>query len=448
MIGYPRPDPAKLRVPVREVPSGQRAAARFCRRGSALARVERCGAGIRRGVTLILPPARGTRQRRPRILLYTAVAATGGAEVALGTLARAVDDRHGERYEVHVAGVSRPMVETIVGPATGVATHVAADGVRACARLLRRVRPDLLQVNLEVPWGAKHMLAAGLARPGLRVVAVQHMAIRTTKLLPWLRTRAMALRLDAHVAVSADAARRVEDFYALGRGSVLVIHNGVPAAASAAGLARDPRDFAGVPAAVPAGSRPAGGAARGLVIGCVGRLDRVKGHDVAIRALAKLPGARLVIVGSGGERQALRDLAAEVGVADRVSLPGWSERVPEMLTGFDLFCYPSRYEGLGLALIEAMLAGLPCVASRVGGVPEVLGECGLLVPPEDPDALADALARLATDPALRARLGTDAARRAGTAFGVDRMASAYQELWARVLASGRSPRLRVPAPKP
>jgi glycosyltransferase involved in cell wall biosynthesis len=424
--------------------------------------VRRHGAGNRRGVTLILTPAGGRgarpRRRRPRILLYTAVAAIGGAEAALGTLARAVDDRHDGRYEVHVAGVSRPVVEAIVGPAAGVVTHVAADGVRDCARLLRRVRPDLLQVNLEVPWGATHMLAAGLALPGLRVVAVQHMAVRTTRLVPWLRTRAMALRLDAHVAVSADAARRVEDFYALGRGSVLVIHNGVPVRTSPARLTQAPRNSNEVAASgrlfsrnvdeVAAVGGSAGAAPRELVIGCVGRLDRVKGHDVAIRALAKLPGARLVIIGSGSERQALRDLATEVDAADRVSLPGWSDRVPEALAGFDVFCHPSRYEGLGLALIEAMLAGLPCVASRVGGVPEVLGECGLLVPPEDPDALADALARLATDPALRARLGTDAVRRAGTAFNVGRMAGAYQDLWARILASGRSPRLRVPTPKP
>ncbi len=359
---------------------------------------------------------------RPRVLLYSAVAATGGAEVALGTLVDSLDDR----YEVHVAGVNRAVVEVIGGSAPQLVRHVAAPGPAGCARLLRRVRPDLLQVNLEVPWGAAGMLAVALAWQRLRVIAVQHMAVRTTRLPAWLRTRALALRLDAHVAVSADAARRVEDFYALGRGSVQVIHNGVPV---------------GPP-------RPAARRDGPLVIGSVGRLDRVKGHDVLVRALAKLPEARAVIVGEGAERGALLRLAAELGVADRVRLPGRSGRIADELAGFDVYCHPSRYEGLGLALIEAMLAGLPCVASGVGGIPEVLGDCGLLVPADHPDALADALAELAADPERRARLGERARRRAGTEFGVARMAAAYQELWGRVLAAGRSARLRVPAPKP
>jgi glycosyltransferase involved in cell wall biosynthesis len=364
----------------------------------------------------------GYRRAVARILLYTAVAATGGAEVALSNLVASLAGGH----EVHVGGASRAVVDAVAGAAGGVARHVADGGPAGCAGLLRRVRPDLLQVNLEVPWGGAAMLAAGLARPRLRVVAVQHMAVRTTRLPTWLRTRALALRLDAHVAVSADAARRVEDFYTLGRGSVRVIHNGVPAEAPATRARGEDR----------------------LLVGSVGRLDRVKGHDVLLRALAKLPEADGMIVGAGADRAELLGLAAELGLAERVRLPGATDRVADTLAGFDVYCQPSRYEGLGLALIEAMLAGLPCVASRVGGIPEVLGDCGLLVPPDDPDALADALAVLAADPGLRASLGARARRRARAAFGVARMAAAYEELWARVLAAPRSPRLRVPAPKP
>jgi glycosyltransferase involved in cell wall biosynthesis len=375
------------------------------------------------GYPRVNPPKLGYRRAVARILLYSAVVATGGAEAALGNLVASV----GGGYEVHVGGVSRAVVDTIAGVLPVVRRHVAGGGPGACARLLRRVRPDLLQVNLEVPWGGAAMLAAGLARPGLRVVAVQHMAVRTTRLATWLRTRALALRLDGHVAVSADAARRVEDFYTLGRGSVQVIHNGVPAS---------------VPVLVPRGR-----VGERLVVGSVGRLDRVKGHDVLVRALAKLPDADATIVGAGADRDALLALAADLGLPDRVRLPGATDRVPAALAGFDVYCQPSRYEGLGLALIEAMLAGLPCVASRVGGIPEVLGDCGLLVPPDDPDALADALAVLADDPGLRASLGARARRRARAEFGVARMAAAYQELWARVLASPRSHRLRVPAPK-
>lgn len=286
--------------------------------------------------------------RRARVLLYTNVEAVGGAEVALGNLVAGISDK----YEVHVAGTHQPLVRWLAGRG-GVPYDVTDPGPLAHLRLLRRLRPDLVQVNLEMPWAAATMLSVALALPRLRVIAVEHMAARTVDLGLLLRTRALALRLDRHAAVSADAAKRMEDFYALGRGSMQVIHNGVPAVPTSH---RAPRP------------RPDGQ----LVVGCVGRLDRVKGHDVLIEALARLPQMRAVIVGSGPQEPALRRLAREVGVGDRVSLLGWCERVDERLHQFDLFCHPSRYEGLGLALIEAMPAGVPCVASAVGGVSEVL----------------------------------------------------------------------------
>jgi glycosyltransferase involved in cell wall biosynthesis len=360
------------------------------------------------------------------VLLYADVDAVGGAEIAMGNLLSTLDDT----YEVWVAGTHAPFVRWLAGRGRGIRWAVTTPGPLAHLKLLRRLRPDLVQVNLEVPWAAPTMLAVALTLPWLRVVAVEHMAARTVHLATLLRTRALALRLDQHVAVSADAAKRVEDFYALGRGSVRVIHNGVPA--------------------LPAPPRPAARADGGLVIGCVGRLDRVKGHDVLIEALTRLPEARAVIIGAGPEEEALRRQARELGVADRVSLPGWSDQVTERLAEFDIFCHPSRYEGLGLALLEAMRARLPCVATAVGGVPELLdhGRYGVLVPPNDPEALAAALAALAGDPARRTRLAAQARDRVLAEFTTERMAAAYRELWAETLRAPRAPRLRPYPPKP
>lgn len=375
--------------------------------------------------------------RRARVLLYADVDAVGGAEIAMGNLLGALDDS----YDVVVAGTDERFVRWLAGRGRDVGWAVTGPGPLAHLRLLRRLRPDLVQVNLEVPWAASTMLGVALALPRLRVIAVEHMAARTVELGTLLRTRALALRLDRHVAVSADAAKRVEDFYALGRGSVRVIHNGVPAACPAE---RPPARNR--PPADPSGPGHDG---HGLVIGCVGRLDRVKGHDVLIEALPRLPGARVEIVGAGPEESALRRRAGELGVADRLSLTGWSDRVADRLAEFDIFCHPSRYEGLGLALLEAMRAGLPCVASAVGGVPELLdhGRCGVLVPPEDPRALAEALAALAADPARRARLAARARDRMLSGFTTERMAAAYRALWAETLRAPRAPRLR-PRPRP
>jgi glycosyltransferase involved in cell wall biosynthesis len=330
---------------------------------------------------------------------------------------------------VHVAGTHEPVVRWLAGHSPGVPYHVTGGGPLAHARLLRRLRPDLVQANLEVPWASPTMLGAALALRRPRVVAVQHMAARTVDVALLLRTRALALRLDGNVAVSADGAKRIEDFYALGRGSVHVIHNGVP-----------PVD----PAVAPVRAHGE------LVVGCVGRLDPVKGQDVLIDALTRLPGVRARLIGSGAQEAALRARAERLGVAGRVELTGWSDRVADLLDGVDIYCQPSRYETLGLALIEAMGAGLPCVASATGGVPELFdgGRCGHLVPIGDPAALAAAIDRLAADPGARERLGRRARERTRAAFTAERMAAGYEALWARTLAAPRAGRVRARPPKP
>ncbi|MGN9911587.1 glycosyltransferase family 4 protein [Phytohabitans sp. LJ34] len=357
------------------------------------------------------------------MLLYTSVSAVGGAEVALGHLVGGL----GDAYDVHVAGLHEPVVRWLAGYRPGVPGHVTGGGVLAHARLLRRLRPDVVQANLEVPWASPTMLGAALALRRPRVLAVQHMAARTVDLALLLRTRALALRLDGNVAVSGDGAKRIEDFYALGRGSVHVIHNGVPPP-------------------VVIRTRPH----RDVVVGCVGRLDPVKGQDVLIDALTRLPGVRARLIGSGAQEAALRARAARLGVADRVELTGWSDRVPDLLGDVDIYCQPSRYETLGLALVEAMGAGLPCVASATGGVPELLdgGRCGRLVPTGDPAALAGAIGRLAADPVARERLGRRARERTLAAFTAARMAARYESLWARTLAAPPAARLRPHPPKP
>ena len=186
------------------------------------------------------------------------------------------------------------------------------------------------------------------------------------------------------------------------------------------------------------------------MVGSLGRLDAVKGYDVLLRALARLPGVRAVVLGEGGARAALEASARDLGVADRVELPGWSDAPASALPGFDVFCLPSRSEGFPLSIVEAMFAALPVVATRVGSVAELVADgcTGLLVERDDVDGLVAALARLRDDPALRERLGDAGRRRALTSYTVGHMARAYERLWAQVVSGRRTPRLRPPAPRP
>lgn len=168
----------------------------------------------------------------------------------------------------------------------------------------------------------------------------------------------------------------------------------------------------------------------------VARLADVKGQKLLLAALARLD-ARAVFVGrdleSGGAYEdELRTEAARLGVSDRVVFAGYRDDVPALLAGCDVFCLPSRLEGLPLVVLEAMAQARPVVASAVGGTPELVvhGETGLLVPPGDLDALAAALGSLLDDPTLAARMGEAGRERVLTRFSAAETAERVLGLYA------------------
>jgi glycosyltransferase involved in cell wall biosynthesis len=171
----------------------------------------------------------------------------------------------------------------------------------------------------------------------------------------------------------------------------------------------------------------------------VGRMVRQKGVHVLAAAAARLrtPGARVVYVGDGPERTRVERDAERLGVADRVHVTGFvpHERVPDFLASADVLVLPSLYEELGTVLVEALHAGVPTVASRTGGIPEVVqdGVTGLLVEPGDPGALARAIDTVLGDPTLAASMRANALARAG-AYDLSTVADEIHLLYARVTA--------------
>lgn len=163
------------------------------------------------------------------------------------------------------------------------------------------------------------------------------------------------------------------------------------------------------------GGKPSASDAAPAVV-AMGRLTRQKGFDLLLRALPRAQRPfQLCLLGQGPEEASLRALGGALGCADRVEFAGFLENPYPRLLRASVFVLSSRYEGFPNALVEAMALGLPCVATRCPTGPEEIitdGVDGLLVPVEDPDALAAAIDRLLADPALRARLGEAAARRA------------------------------------
>jgi len=167
-----------------------------------------------------------------------------------------------------------------------------------------------------------------------------------------------------------------------------------------------------------------------------------KGIDVLLRALPAMRAARadravLLVGGDGPEREPLERLAAELGLSARVTFLGRRADKAELLAACDAFVLPSRQEGLGVAALEAMAAGRVVVASRVGGLGETVVHegTGLLVPPDEPEALARALDRLLEEPGLRERLGAAGPARVEDGHLPEQMVAAYEKLYREILKS-------------
>jgi glycosyltransferase involved in cell wall biosynthesis len=351
-----------------------------------------------------------------RLAVTTNATILGGAErLMAAVLAELRPD-----IEVTLIGVDRATSHAIAAgrPGTRIALvppirHKAdVRSMLRFARVLARVRPDVLHINLPTPWQCRHETALGVLAPGVRTLRVYHLPVEPDR--EWDRwvARALARAVDANIAVGVRAAREVERQVGLAPGTIRTIESAVPAFE-----VEHRRNGA-------------------TLIGTTARLDRQKGLDVLLRALPSLPGVQVEIVGDGPERARLTALARQLGVSERVRFAGWSENAREWLGRWDAFVLPSRFEGLPLAILDAMLAELPVVASDVGSVGEAVsdGETGMLVQPDDPGALAAALERVLSDRELARRLGQAGRRRALERFTAEAAARRYEALYEELCA--------------
>jgi glycosyltransferase involved in cell wall biosynthesis len=297
---------------------------------------------------------------------------------------------------------------------------LAALIVRMAAELRRRrvqiLHSYLFDANVVGP------LAGRLA--GVPVVMISKRSLdRHTRAHRRLAAR-LANRLAWRVTVPADAVRRhVHATEGCPLDKIAVIANGI--------------DLARVPVASPCD---------GPVIGTVGRLESRKGHadllDAVPLILNGTPGARFVVVGDGPEAATLARRARSLGIADRVEMRGMVLEGARLLSQMSLFVLPSHVEGMSNALLEAMAAGLPVVATDVGGNGEVVvaGQTGLLVPPGDREALAEAVLLLLKDPERARAMGAAGRVRVRQHFTVERMVDRLQSLYASAL--GERPAFR------
>lgn len=296
--------------------------------------------------------------------------------------------------------------------------------VAGIARTLRQAKPDLVHLH-----SGRATWLGGIAgwRAAVPAVSTRRMDRRVRR---GLRTRFLyATALCRTVAISEAVARCLSE-------------GGVPdAMIRVVPSAVDPERLH------PQRTREAVRAELGHVadedcLVAVASLHQRKGLDVLVKALARLTRAghrpRLSIAGEGPRHASLEAQAAECGLADRVNFLGRRHDVADLLAACDVFVLPARQEGLGVAALEAMAMGRPVVASRVGGLGEAVQHevNGLLVPPDDPEALAGALERLLADPELARRLGAAGPERIRERYSAEAMVEGYERVYAEILGRG------------
>jgi glycosyltransferase involved in cell wall biosynthesis len=274
-------------------------------------------------------------------------------------------------------------------------------------RAVRRARPDLLHTHLV---HADVYGAAAAAAARVPYVSTRHNDDRYL-LGPFRYVDRVFARGARRLIAISDAVRHFLERAGHRPARLQTIHYGLDEAPSAPSEVTP--EAAGIPADVP------------LVL-AIGRLIEQKDHETLLRAFASAraahPRARLAILGSGPREAQTRALAASLGLADTVAMPGRVEP-RDWLARADVFAHTPRWEGFGIVLLEAMLAGLPVAATRVSAVPEIVvdGETGALVEAGDWRRAGEALSGLLADPARARALGEAGRDRARSQFSVARM---------------------------
>ncbi|WP_435011869.1 glycosyltransferase (plasmid) [Tundrisphaera lichenicola] len=372
--------------------------------------------------------------RRPTICQVLHTLNVGGAEVLAARMARSLRDEFhfvfacldelgtlGE--ELRSEGISVEVLGRRPGLDGGCAVRLAS--------MIRRERVDLVHAHQYTPY-----FYAALARRlcwGPAVLFTEHGRHfpdypRRKRMLA---NRFLLARRDRVIGVGGSVREALIRNEGIPAGRIEVIYNGIDLAPFAAGTGRE------------SARRELGFGLDDLVIFMVARLDRLKDHATAVRALdrvaARRPDVQLCLIGDGPERESIRQEVDRRGLGGRVHLLGMRTDVPRLLPAADILLLTSISEGIPLTIIEGMAAGLPVVATRVGGVCEVVddGVTGLLAAAEDADALAAAILRLAVDPELRHRLGRSGRERAVALFSEDRMNRAYRRIY-KEAALGRA----------
>jgi len=304
-------------------------------------------------------------------------------------------------------------------------------GISSIARIwkmrnvLKKLHLDLLHGQILGGDGGRWMLlAARLA--GVPVILTIHLELKEeySKCKKWL-ARNLERLASAYVCVSENGKQKLIVNAGMTPDLIFVIHNGVELKSSTISRFN---------------TRSKLSIENDVVAINIARIEYIKGQDILLEAIAKLGGKAplLLLAGDGEDREKIETKARDIGLKDdKVRFLGFRNDIPDLLAASDFFILPSRTEGLPLSILEAMASNLPIIATSIGGIPELVKdkEHGFLIPPDDVDALAEAIGLLTENSDLRDKLGENCAKQVEEHFSFDAMSKKYRELYEMISRS-------------
>jgi glycosyltransferase involved in cell wall biosynthesis len=368
-----------------------------------------------------------------RILHLSSARALGGGERHLADLANALAMR-GHDVHVALAPHSPLRAELSALPEENLVTiplrnALDVPSAHALARVVRRREIEIVHAHMARDYPLASYATRRSTLP--RLVITRHVLFPLSRLHTWTLSHVARI-----IAVSRAVARTLEAQRIFPSQKISIIPNGIDTARfEVAARSFDREAF----------RRSLGLGAGRVLVGTIGELNRLKGHEEFLRAArllaGRFPATDFIIAGedrsrTGEHRASVEKLIVQFGLQTRVHLTGWLDDVAPLLGALDLFVSASRTESFGLAMVEAMASGTPVVATATEGAREIVedGASGLIVPIGDVEALAAAIARMLEDPRERARMGTRAGVAARERFSLEQMVKATENLYREALA--------------
>lgn len=374
-----------------------------------------------------------------KILIYTDTTQTGGAELQMFLLAKFLNkekftpllacsnhqnlNKWCENFEKEQIKVIRINAKSKHSPKHFFALN----------KLIKSEKIDLIHSHVWNPASSRYAFLSAI-RTNKPIITTEHDPFKLSKIKDIFKKFTLK-KITKIITVSENNKKILQNLYPNQRHKILTILNGIDTTWWQSQLLRfTPEDLKKIKTETFEAKENT------LILIAISELHERKGLKYLIKAMPsiteKYPNVKLVIIGEGPEKENLKNLIEKLKLENNVILLGKKKEIPKLLKSSDIFILPSLREAFGLVNLEAMMAGLPIIATRVGGIPEVVKhkETGLLIKPADERALSQAINQMIASPTTRKKMGTAGKKRAEKQFSAKKMAEEYEKIYATILS--------------